>query len=64
VAGRTIACEHIIQGSIRVMPVCLVTGQAAGTAARLATMKEDMDVREIDIRDLREILQRNGAFLE
>ncbi|WP_033166601.1 FAD-dependent oxidoreductase [Clostridium sp. KNHs205] len=64
VAGRTIACEHIIQGSIRVMPVCMVTGQAAGTAARLAARNGDMDVRAVDIRELREILKRNGAFLK
>ncbi len=64
VAGKTISCEHIMQGSVRVMPVCLVSGQAAGTAARLAAMQEDMDVREIDINDLRGILKRNGAFLQ
>lgn len=64
VAGRSISCEHIVQGSIRVMPVCLVTGQAAGTAARLACDTPDNEVRAIDISKLREILKRNGAFLE
>ncbi len=62
VAGRSIACEHIIQGSIRVMPVCLVTGQAAGTAAQLAC--NTLDVRDIDINQLRIILLRKGAYFE
>ncbi len=62
VAGRSIACEHRVQGSIRVMPVCLVTGQAAGTAAAL--VGESSDVREVDIPILRDTLQRNGAYLE
>ncbi|MFV0343240.1 MAG: FAD-dependent oxidoreductase [Anaerocolumna sp.] len=64
VAGRTISCERIIQGSIRVMPVCLVTGQAAGTAARLAIFREEIDVSKLDIKELRENLKRNGAFIE
>jgi hypothetical protein len=60
VAGRSISCDHRVQGSVRVMPVCLVTGQAAGTAAQLAC--ETRDVRSIDINDLRSILRRNGAY--
>ncbi len=60
VAGRSIACEHIVQGSIRVMPVCLVTGQAAGTAAWLAC--STLDVRDIDVGNLRDLLHKNGAY--
>ena len=33
VAGRCIGTDSLVNGSIRVMPVCLVTGEAAGTAA-------------------------------
>lgn len=62
VAGRSIACEHRVQGSVRVMPVCLVTGQAAGTAATLAC--DTFDVRDIDTNNLRNILRRNGAYIE
>jgi len=60
VAGRSIACEHIVQGSVRVMPVCLVTGQAAGTAAWLAC--STLDVRDIDVGNLRDLLHKNGAY--
>lgn len=62
VAGRSIACEHRVQGSIRVMPVCLVTGQAAGTAAWLAC--NTLEVRDIDVNNLRHILHRNGAYFK
>jgi hypothetical protein len=60
VAGRSISCDHRVQGSVRVMPVCLVTGQAAGTAAQLAC--EAGDVRNVDISNLRSKLRRNGAY--
>lgn len=33
VAGRCISCTHEAQGSIRIMPVCIATGEAAGRAA-------------------------------
>lgn len=36
VAGRCISTDRRVQGSVRVMPVCLSTGEAAGTAAALA----------------------------
>jgi hypothetical protein len=62
VAGRSISCEHIVQGSVRVMPVCLVTGQAAGMASWLAL---DLgDVRDIDVSLLRSRLRENGAYFE
>jgi hypothetical protein len=33
VAGRCIGCDRYILGSVRVMPGCFITGQAAGIAA-------------------------------
>ena len=33
VAGRCISCDHEAQASVRIMPICCATGQAAGTAA-------------------------------
>ena len=68
VAGRSIACDHKVQGSVRVMPVCLVTGQAAGTAAQLACeakgASESIEMRNIDIDYLRSRLQKDGAYFE
>ncbi|WMJ85611.1 FAD-dependent oxidoreductase [Anaerocolumna sp. MB42-C2] len=61
-AGRIISSDHRVQGSIRVMPVCLVTGQAAGTAAVLAS--QTGDTHKVDIMQLRRILGEAGAYFE
>jgi hypothetical protein len=62
VGGRILSCDHRIYGSLRVMPTCLVTGQAAGTAAALTP--QGKGVRDVDIAALREQLQKDGAFLQ
>lgn len=61
-AGRAISVTHEAYASTRVMPTCLATGQAAGTAAAIAIGREG-DVRDIDIDVLRATLVRNGAIL-
>jgi hypothetical protein len=60
-AGRIISCDHRTQGSLRVMPVCFVTGQAAGTAAAL--IPKGAALRDLDISLLRERLRKDGAYL-
>ena len=62
VAGKIISCDHRVQGSVRVMPVCLVTGQAAGTAACLAM--NTLNVQKIDIAALRKRLREDGVFFK
>jgi len=61
-AGRCISADRSMQASVRVMPGCFITGQAAGTAASLAA-KNDTDTRSIDINELQNILVENGAFI-
>lgn len=61
-AGRCISADRSMQASIRVMPGCFITGQAAGTAAAIAT-QSNFAIREIDIKKLQSILVRNGAFI-
>ncbi len=61
VAGRCISADRYMQSSIRVMPCCLLTGQAAGTAAFLA--KDARDTRRISIEALREILRAHQVYL-
>lgn len=63
VAGRSISCERIVQGSVRVMPVCLSMGQAAGSAAAMAAQSEAIDVHAIDVAKLRDQLKQDGAYL-
>lgn len=62
VAGRCISTDRMVQGSIRVMPGCLITGQAAGAAAALC-VQEGVAPRELDASLLRSLLKDQGAYL-
>jgi hypothetical protein len=62
VAGRSISVERIVQGSVRVMPVALVMGEAAGVAAGLA-VKQDGNVKNVDVKQIRKRLIEEGAYL-
>ncbi len=64
VAGRSISTERMVQGSTRVMPVCLAMGEAAGKAAAIAKGAANVDVHAIDVQLLRsQILEDNGYIL-
>lgn len=62
VSGRCVGAERMMNGSMRVMPCCFITGMAAGAAAALAS-KDKKDIREIDIKLLQSNLLNLGAFL-
>ncbi len=62
VAGRCISTDRKVQSSIRVMPCCFITGQAAGAAAALAA-KEKKSSREISVFELQKRLVDMGAYL-
>ena len=62
VAGRSISATHEAQGSIRIMPACMATGQAAGTAAALS-VRENVRPRDLYISLLQETLRKAGAIL-
>jgi len=61
-AGRCISCDRYLMGSVRVMPGCYITGQAAGMAAYLA-VRDNKTTREIDIKELQRELIKIGAYL-
>jgi hypothetical protein len=63
VAGRSISCERVVQGSVRVMPVCLAMGEAAGASAAQAIAAGTSNVRDVDLSDLRDRLRVAGAYL-
>jgi hypothetical protein len=64
VAGRCISTDREVQGSIRTMPCCLVTGEAAGLAAALAlSAGGGPDARAVDPAALRARLRAHGAYL-
>jgi len=62
VAGRCVSTDRCMQGSIRVMPGCYITGQAAGVAASLAADR-GTDTRGVDVRALQARLAKMGAHL-
>ncbi len=63
VAGRSISCDREVQGSVRVMPVCLCMGEAAGLAAAMTRDHAECDVHAVDTDALRQRLAQYGAFL-
>lgn len=60
-AGRSISCDRRLLASVRVMPNCLCTGEAAGVAAAMAA-QADGDVHTVDTAALRSRLQAQGAY--
>jgi len=62
VAGRCISVTHEAQASIRIMPICACLGQAAGTAAAIAS-KANQKIKEIDIAELRKALKEANAVV-
>jgi hypothetical protein len=62
VTGRCICSEHEANAAIRVSPIAMALGQAAGTAAAIAS-KEGISVQDIDTSALRDTLIKDGAFL-
>ena len=63
VAGRCISASHATQASIRIMPIVCCIGEAAGTACAIAH-KDGCVVKDVDAKQLRRVLQENGAVLE
>jgi hypothetical protein len=62
VAGRCISADRYMQGTVRTMPGCYITGQAAGVAAAIAA-KNNGDTRGVDVGRLQRRLLRLGAYL-
>lgn len=62
-AGRQISTDRAVQGSTRVMPVCLAMGEAAGRAAAMALSVAEHDVHKIDVQKLRQKILDNGGYI-
>ncbi|HUP09842.1 MAG TPA: FAD-dependent oxidoreductase [Caldimonas sp.] len=62
VAGRCAGMTHDGQSAARVSGGCFAMGQAAGTGAALALLR-DGNVRSVDVRELQRRLRADGAFL-
>jgi len=62
VAGRCISAKQEAMVQLRLIPVCTVTGEAAGTAAALA-IKEAVSPRKLDVSLLQKTLTKQGMNL-
>lgn len=61
-AGRCISGERLMSDLIRVIPICLVTGQAAGAAAAVAAA-DGCPVRDVEVPKLQKLLRDQGVYL-
>ena len=61
-AGRCVSSDRAMQSSIRVMPGCYITGQAAGAAAALSA-EAGRHPWDLDVKALQQRLLGLGAFL-
>ncbi len=62
VSDKVISVSNIINGSTRLQPCVLLTGQAAGALAALS-VQNNLQVREISIRKVQQTLLEAGAYL-
>jgi hypothetical protein len=61
-ASRSISADILTHSSLRIMPVVMNIGEAAGTAAAMSLPAGD--VRAIDVQDLRRRIRQSGGVLE
>ena len=62
VAGRCVSATHEALGAIRVQPICMAMGQAAGTAAAMCA-KEKISPKELCVENLQSSLRAQGVIL-
>ena len=60
--GRCISVDHIAHSSTRIQGTCILTGQAAGTAAALARKKQ-LHPGELPEQELHRQLVADGVYL-
>lgn len=62
-AGRCISSDRRANGALRVMPMCVATGEAAGCAAAMMVSGALSDSRQVQPEILRDRLRAHGAYL-
>ena len=63
VAGRCIAADGQALGPARIMSTCMAVGEAAGVATVLK-LKNQSSYRNVDHKELQQILRENGAEID
>lgn len=62
IAEKGISVTNVVNGTTRLQPVVMLTGQAAGTLAALAATKR-VSARKVPVREIQTALLRSGAYL-
>ena len=62
VAGRSFSSDDVANDSVNLIPHCIITGQAAGTAAAMA-VDQGINPRQVDYRALQKRLRDQGVPL-
>ena len=60
--GRCISVDHEAQASVRIIPICCTTGEAAGVAASVC-VKNGSTVQNADVKEIQKILTDSGAYI-
>jgi hypothetical protein len=63
IAGRPISTDALAFGALRVMPPCMVTGEAAGLAAALAAKQSNPNVHQVDVSHLQKRLKEERQYI-
>jgi hypothetical protein len=61
-ADKNISVSNVVNGTTRLQPVVLLTGQAAGILAALAAQK-GISARDVPVREVQDELLKRGAML-
>lgn len=61
-AGRCISADHVAESGVRAISLCMMTGEAAGTAAALA-VRDQVIPAEISVKELQTILKQQNRLL-
>lgn len=62
VVGKCVSSNQAGHGAIRIMPSCIATGQAAGTAVAISS-KKNISINHIEISELLDVLRENKALV-
>jgi hypothetical protein len=61
-AGRCISADPEMADLVRVIPICFVTGHAAGVAAAVA-LQDRSSLRNVRVDKVQKLLKEQGAYL-
>ena len=62
VGGRCISVDHEAQASVRIIPICTTTGEAAGVGAAVAN-RMGTTVQAADVKEIQRILVESNAYI-